>query len=299
MDPKEIFKMDALDVDEWQKKVDGVPSSPDLIQELLAPQQVMVAVGRHGIGKTNDLLHLFHKFEYGGDYHGLKVMPCPVLYVLWEGDPLKINKRLDLINVRYAANGNKLCPGYFKMKTTKMALNTDAGRNELKSMVGKLNPRPTVVILDPFKRTINGDYSKPPIADSWIQGVVALARDENTAIIASAHTNKITYRKSEAEDTLGADKVKGAGDLLDGVSSAIMIAEEVGSKREKVTDPIKGEFSVVRWATLSILIKVLKARDAISDFPLLRVKFDHDKLRFVGQEWVVNKDGTIIAEDEI
>jgi len=298
MERKEIFEMDIVEADEWQKKADSIANSPDLIDQLLSPQQLMLEVGKHGIGKTNDLLQLFHKFSYGGRWHGLKVTPCPVLYIGWEGEPKKMSQRLDIINLQYLPKNEPLFPRYFKMLTKKLPLNIPAGRDTFLKMIDKLNPKPLVTILDPFKRTVQGNYSKPEIADAWIEGVSILARGCNMAFITGAHTNKITYRRSEGEDSLGADKVKGAGDLLDGVSSAIMIAEEVGSKREKVTDPIKGEYSVVKWATLSIVIKVLKARDAIADMPLLKVKFNHEELRFSGQEWVVNKDGTIVEVDE-
>lgn len=298
MEIKDIYNMDVVELIRWESEVEAMPNSPDIIQQILAPEQTMFLCGEFQIGKTNELFHLLNGFSHEGCYwHGLKITPCPALYIGWEGHPKKTLERLDKIGKQYASKA-EVCASYFKMLGHNLPLNTQEGREEYKSLVAKLNPKPTVVLLDPFKRTVKGNYSIPHVAQSWIEGTSALELETGIAIIAGHHTNKITYIRNQPEDTLSASKVKGAGDLLDGVNSAILFGEERGNRQEKIM--VNGEeFKKTKWITFNKVIKVLKAKDAHVGLPMLKVKFNRNLLRLAGQEWVVNQDGTITSEDEM
>ena len=297
MDIKDIYSMGIVDTGKWMKEVKQMTNTPDIIEQLLSPQQTMLLCGQFQIGKTNELFHLFLSFQHEGcKWHGLIVTPCPVLYLGWEGHPKKISERLEKVKPQYKKT--QVCPGYFKMIDHKLPLNTQVGRDEYKKMIESVNPKPTVVLLDPFKRTVLGNYSKPEVAEAWVEGIQQVEMNTGTTIILSHHTNKLVYHRGQPEDTLVADKVKGAGDLLDGVNSAILFGEEKGNRREKQT--VRGEeYSKIKWIIFNNVIKVLKAKDAQVELPMLKVSFNRQRLRLAGQEWVVNKDGTISAEDEI
>lgn len=295
MEIKDIFKLDAMEKDRWRNEVSNMTNSPDdVIQELLSVQQLMLLAAEKGLGKTCEFLNLQYCLGYGGMWHGLKVAPCPNLYLGWEGNPKKIGIRLDKIGQQYIGR-NKLHPCYFKMMPHKIPLDTLAGRNELKNMVKELKPEPRVILLDPFKRTVSPGYSRPEIGDAWIEGASQVCRDISITIICAAHTNKLTYTKGREEDFTDA-KIKGCGDILDGMNAIVMIGEEKGSRRTKEIDDKGEEYSKVVWAVLSRIIKVTKAKDASGEVPMLRVKFDRERLIHSGQEWVVNKDYTITVE---
>lgn len=272
----------------WNNHVSHLPQLPELIQQLLPHEQLMMIAGQFGIGKTMELLHLMFCFSYDGKWHGLEVEPNPVLYITWEGDPQKLKLRMDIIEAQYIHLGQKY-PWYIRMEPKRIPLNTEEGHKKLAEIVNELNPRPKVVLLDPFKRAVNGNYSNSIIADAWIEGAQTVARDNHFGIITANHTNKITYRHNDPPDALSSDKVKGAGDLLDGVNASILIAEEKGDKRITRSDG----FSKVVWTVMGTVIKVLKARDSPADFPLLQVSFSRQSLKLDGQEWVVASNGSI------
>lgn len=290
----DLFKARAISGNQWIALVNTLQNTPDLIQELLAPAQLMLIAGQFGIGKTNELFHLMFSFAYSGTYHGLNVRAAPVLYIGWEGHPKKIEARLSVIEDIHSDGHERIYPWYIQMRNAKLPLDTTRGQMELREIVARLDPPPQVILLDPFKRTIAGDYLRPRDADEWIRGASELAITLNTAIIASIHTRKIIYMLSQPEDQLGADRIKGAGDLLDGVSCSILYAEIKGSKRIKEDD-----YSRVEWASLGTAIKVVKAKDAHAELPLLRVNLNRQKLQLAGKCWVIEeRDGTVQVKDE-
>ena len=295
---KDIYGMGAMNVAGWMDMVSLMPNTPDIIEQLLSPQQIMLLCGQFQIGKTNELLHLYFSFIHEGcQWHGLEIAPCPVLYIGWEGNPRKVANRLNKIKAQYK-DKREVYPGYFKMIDHKVNLNTVAGREEYVAIISKLTPKPSVILLDPFKRTVQGNYSIPDVAESWIVGASSIARDSNTSIIAAHHTNKIVYQRGQSEDTLSADKVKGAKDLLDGVNSALLFGEERGSRRVK--DKREGEeYSKVVWATLNNVIKVLKAKDADvqTELPMLKVNFNRQQLRLTGQRWEISEGNVRLVDD--
>jgi len=298
MEIKDIYNMDAVELIKWESEVEAMPNSPDIIEQILSPGQTMLLNGEFQIGKTNELFHLLNGFTHEGCYwHGLKIEPCPALYIGWEGHPKKILERLDKIRKQYDSK-TEVCPGYFKMIGHSLYLNTEEGREEYKNIVAKLNPKPAVVLLDPLKRTVKGNYSIPHVAQSWIEGVSALELETGITIIAGHHTNKITYIRNQPEDTLSSSKVKGAQDLLDGVNSAILFGKERGNTQEKKWVDGK-EYKKTTWITFNKVIKAIKAKDAHAEIPMLKVDFNRNLLRLAGQEWVVNQDGTITVEDEL
>ena len=280
----------TLRIDGLSNHLSHIPVQEELIQQLLLPKQLMMVAGQFGIGKTNELLHLSHCFASGGSWHGLEIRPSVCLYMIWEGDPRKIGERIKIIETQYA---QRICSSFIRFVSKKIPLNTAQGRENLSRIVSDLKPKPEIILMDPFKRTVSGDYTKPGGADLWIEGANEVAKALEVAIITSNHTNKIVYRSNSTPDELSADRVKGAGDLLDGVDAAILLAEEKVNRRVTV----EGGYSKVVWSLLGFVIKVLKARDAIASFPLLKVTFSREKLRFVGEKWVI-KDNYIEVAGE-
>lgn len=291
---KDLYHAKATETNHWKNLVKILPNQADLIEELLAPAQLMLIAGRFGIGKTNELFHLLFSFAYGGTFHGLQINPAPILYIGWEGHPKKIAERLSVIEALYNRSREKVYHPYIKMMDVSLPLDILEGQDKLLGLINDLNPIPQVILLDPFKRTIRGDYLRPKDADEWIKGATQVAVTGNTAIIASIHTRKLLFTMSQPEDQLSADRVKGASDLLDGVSSSILYAEIRGSKRVKEKD----DYVRTEWATLGTAIKVLKAKDAHAEFPLLKVKLDHKNLRLAGKQWVIEENKNIVSEEE-
>lgn len=274
----------------WENHISHLPQLPELIQQLLPHNQLMMIAGQFGVGKTMELLHLMFSFSYGSKWHGLEVEASPVLYITWEGDPQKLKLRMDIIEAQYLYLGWKY-PWYIRLEPKRIPLNLEEGREKLIRIANEVDPKPRVVLLDPFKRTVTKNYSNPDVADAWIEGAGHVARDSHFAIITSNHTNKITYHHNDPPDVLSSDKVKGAADLLDGVSASMIIAEEKGNKRMTRADG----YSKVVWAMMGTMIKVLKAKDSTAEFPLLQVSFNRQLLKLDGQEWLVAANGNITA----
>ena len=266
----------------WENHTSHLVAGIPLIEQLLPEKQLMMIAGQFGVGKTMELLHLMCCFSYGSRWHGLRVKPCVPIYITWEGTPEGIDKRKKIIETQYESLGLKF-PWYIRMQPKKISLNTPTGRDMLRNIVSELSPKPNVILLDPFKRTVQGNYSNPVVADDWIESANSLAQEIGAAIITSNHTNKVIYRKDSPPDTLGSDKVKGAQDLLDGVAASILIAEEKGYKRVSREDG----YAKTQWAHFSTIIKVLKAREATMEFPLLEVEFNRTLLRLFGEKWKV------------
>jgi len=270
-----------------------LPKRPELIEQLLPYNSLMMVAGQFQVGKTSELLHLMHCFAYGSTWHGLQVEPAVAFYLTWEGTPKNLGSRIEKIAAQY--EHLPMCyPWYIRMEPRKIHFNTAEGRARLATLMRDLNPKPTVLLIDPFKRTVAGNYSLPEVADGWIIGADTICHELDCAIIISAHTNKIIYRKDNPPDELDASRVKGAGDLLDGVSASLLIAEEKGYKSIKRPD---GYYKTT-WTSFGHVIKVLKARDATSEFPLLRVQLNRDLLRFWGEKWVIvdNQIGKMAEE---
>ncbi len=65
---------------------------PDIIEEFLPRTGYGILCGDTGVGKTNEMIHLWYGFASKNPetFHGLKLKQCPCIYINIEDDEGKI-----------------------------------------------------------------------------------------------------------------------------------------------------------------------------------------------------------------
>ncbi|MCK4897845.1 MAG: AAA family ATPase, partial [Anaerolineales bacterium] len=136
---------------------------PQIIQDLLPDEQGSYGViaGRTGIGKTNLVLHLAHCLATGTPFFNLECQEVDVAVVAFEGDQKNLLDRLNKIKATFPEVGNRLM---FEVMPIQNPIQM------LKDLRKKLkNSRAQVVILDPIKYLVIGNYLSPKDVAPFVQ----------------------------------------------------------------------------------------------------------------------------------
>lgn len=260
----------------------------DVVEQILVIPGYGLLGGVTGIGKTNELIHLWLCFasKTQAYYHGLKVKPCHAIYINCEDGAKRMGKRLKKISPQYdvAYDPKSIC-------ADNIYLDTAEGERQLRNIVNSERANGfnvEVVLIDSLKYACCGDYQKPMVARSWANRVKQICTDLNVAIIFSCHTRKLVYYQGKVEDIYNADRLKGAKDLIDGAQSGLLFAECNRSTTKEGTR--------LRIKT-STLVPV-KTRDAECnlEYTYLELTFDRDKLCYNGQYWKIEGTEVRVVE---
>lgn len=260
----------------------------DLIQELLPTSGYVIVGGDTGMGKTNEMLHLWFSFaSKQGSYHGLAVRQCPPLYINLEDDECKLGKRIEIIRPLYdlAFEPKMMC-------LNNLYLDTSEGKAGLTTIITYLRDNKydvKVVIMDSLKYAINSDYLKSQSAKRWTDSVKELSKSLGVSFVFTHHTRKLHFSQGHTEDLESGERIKGAKDFLDHAESVILYATH--TEKRRFGDEIKH----IRETTLV----PVKTRHAVSDLQsqYLKLLFDRKRLYWNGQHYQIDGDKANIVEE--
>lgn len=253
-----------LSANEWIEAVRKMPKRDDLIEELLVdaprPHEFILLAGRTNIGKTNLALYLAYCLATGMPFFGLKCKKTTVGYLGFEGTVTKMVDRLEKIRQNFPDPGDnfrfELCPPFvLERKLT-----------EFESKVAGCR----VIILDPLRYLVAGDYCKPKDAIAFI----ALLQSEldklgATAIIVHHIKKPNPLLLIEPGDLY---QMKGATEYADAATSVLMM------ERTRQGHKPGGGFAPVNPDAVTLYFA--KHRDAVGELEPIKLRFNRDKLLF-------------------
>jgi len=236
---KEIVQQTTLRIytpEQLHNKVNQMPQVNDYIEQLLAPEQIMLVAGERGKAKTYEMQHLTFILCSGGKWHGLDVSCVPVLYIGFEGSKRKLDERIKKLESLYP---NVKHQPLLMFRHERIELDTSEGYNYMDKILS-VYPNVAVAILDPVVFTTHGKLSDPETFKHWYDGVSSLASKHSVAFIFTTNERKVVYNRDGTEDLFSMDRIKGAGDLPDRADTVMMIVDEkapryVSGKSKRVT----------------------------------------------------------------
>jgi len=210
-------------VEEWMEMIENMKQEPQIIQDLLPDEQGSYGViaGRTGIGKTNLVLHLALCLATGTDFFGLECQELNVAVVAFEGDPKNLLERLKKINTTFPKVGNRLM---FEVMPIQNPIQM------LKDLRKKLkNSRAQVVILDPIKYLVIGDYLSPKDVAPFVQMFQEMLTEQGMSAV-------VTLPISKPQDSKGLIRpsdvysIKGATEWVDSATFCLLVEKKAYSK---------------------------------------------------------------------
>lgn len=212
-----------LPVEEWMKMMENMKQAPQIIQDLLPDEKGSYGViaGRTGIGKTNIVLHLAHCLATGTQFFGLECQEVEVAVVAFEGDPNNLLKRLNKIGATFPEVGNRL---KFEVMPIQNPIEM------VKDLERKLkNSNVRVVILDPIKYLVFGDYLSPKDVAPFVQRFQEMLTELGKCAV-------VTLPISKPQDSKGLIKptnvysIKGATEWVDSATFCLLVEKKAYSK---------------------------------------------------------------------
>lgn len=245
----------------WLRQAQKKPANPDLIEGLLPDgNDFMLLVGRPGIGKTNMSLNIAYCLATGTSFFGFACQKVKVGYLGFEGSDHKLAKRVEKIQQNFPDPAGNLyiqVGGLFKLPRQPQ---------KFKAVTNGLR----VIIIDPLRYMVQGDYCKPENAAQFISSLHDLCVQQGVAAIICHHVRK---RKENLRLEPGdLDSIKGATDYADTATSVLLL-----ERAHQARNP-KGKFALIDPDKVTLYFA--KARDAIADIPPKNLRLNRQKLLF-------------------
>lgn len=198
----------------WRLKIESQPATIDLIQDVLpcgSTEHMMIA-GRAGIGKTNLVLGMAFCLATETPWFSHKTQRCRVGYLAFEGQQRKLLARFDKLQKSFPDPGDNLLIARevpFKL--------SGKGIDRFLKLCDGLD----VVIIDPIRYIVAGDYTKPEYASAFITTLRQCCAKTKTIPILLHHVRKPDRRLSiKPEDLI--NEVKGAGDYVEAAGTVVL-----------------------------------------------------------------------------
>lgn len=250
------------DVEKWISEVRSQPDVPDLVEELIPAQSGFVLLGgRTGIGKTNLVLQLAFSVATGVDFLGLHTRRADVGYLGFEGAPNKMADRLEKLGRSFSGWQGHL---RFDVRTP---LKLEGNETLFLAMFEGTG----LVILDPLKYLVTGDYIQPRDAQRFVAGLLRLADSLGAPILVSHHIRKPDMRGLFEPGDLY--ELKGAGDYVEAATTVMLL------ERERQGHRPTGGFAPVNRDHSELYFP--KTRDAVAALESIPLRFDRERLLFV------------------
>ncbi len=250
-----------LTLNEFEEMVTQREFIPDWIKEIL-PQthDPMLIVGRPGIGKTMLVLNLAFALATGSKFLGFPCRKTVVGCLFFEGSESKLLERIAKIRKNYPDPGDNLrlevvTPFKLGRKPKEFAEKVQGCR---------------IVVLDPLRYIVSGDYCKPQDAATFLETLKSLAVANNFTPVLCAHVRKRNPNSLLEPGDLF--ELKGAGDYAEVANSVLML------ERARQGHNPSGNFAPVSKDNLMLYFP--KTRDAIGDMEPMRLHFNRDCLTF-------------------
>jgi hypothetical protein len=217
-------------IEEWHKMIKKRKPVSQLIQEILPdqPGEYGITAGRTGIGKTNLSLYLAFCLATGSPFFGLKCEKVIVNFMAFEGDPSNMAQRYLKLRGNFPDTEGRL---RFEMLPIENPLRL------LEVVFGKLKKTTgcKVVILDPVRYIVPGDYLKPKDVAAFVGEFKELLTAYGVSAIITLPIRKPgpvqgLIRPSDVYS------IKGATEYVDGATSALLIEKQAYTRsKDRVT----------------------------------------------------------------
>lgn len=248
-----------LAIEDWATDLARRPPLPHLIKHILPAQkgEYIALAGRTGIGKTNLALHLGFCLATGTPFFGLECRKVKVAYLAFEGDARNLMDRYNKLKLNFPPTERRL---RFDM------VSISNPKRMLKDVVYKAEGC-RVMIIDPVKYMVAGNYLKPDDAAQFIR-----LFKEQLALHRMASIITLPIRKPNAKSLIQPGDVysmKGATEYADSATSILLIERKSHSRSDNET--------ILHFAKHRIATKELKPLD---------LHFNQEKCTFEKEEGV-------------
>ena len=240
------------------------PEANDLIQDLLpdSSSAYMLICGRSGIGKTFLGLNLLFCLAAGVPFLSHKTKQCEVGYLSMEGSDRKILKRFDTL----AASFPEGTEDHIRWEHTTAITLTDEGYERLAEIITGLD----VVVIDPLRPLVPGDYTTPKDANAFLKKLQELQNETSTRIILIHHIRKPDKRlKVQPEDLQF--EVKGASEYVEAATTVLLL--------ERAPQP-KDDYGKFLPTNDDRILYFSKVKDAPTDLLPNTLRFNRDTMVF-------------------
>jgi len=207
-------------VEDWARDIATRKPRPHVIRDILPTRrgEYMAIAGRTGIGKTNLALHLAFCLATGTSFFGHECLKVKVAFLAFEGDEANILDRYNKLKGNLPPTKGRLWFGMIPISNP---------RHMLKEIWEKTQGC-KIVILDPVKYLVSGDYLKPKDAAAFIrQFKENLAHNKMAAIIT------LPIKKPNEKSLIQPGDVyqmKGATDYADSATSVLLVERKSYSR---------------------------------------------------------------------
>lgn len=251
-------------IDEGLQEMKKKPKRHDLIEGVLPdsskPNEFVLLAGSTGIGKTIEVLHMGLHLDTGTPYHGLKYKQCSVGYLGFEGSEEKLLERLEKIRQHFPEHGSNF---RYEMSSPFILENN---LDEFKRIFYGCR----VIIADPLKYLVAGDYCKPAHAVRFISLLQNTLTELGASAIIPHHIKKPNQNLLLEPGDLY--QLKGATEYVDAATSVLMM------ERKRQGHRPTGGFAPVDPNIVTLFFA--KTRDAVSELMPLDMRLNRDKCCF-------------------
>jgi len=251
VEPSEKDKLPTIE--EWKEALKHEKPKSNIVEEIIpnAIGEFSIASGRTGIGKTNLLLNLAYCLATGTPFLGLNCQRVSVSYCLFEGGKRNIDERTDKIQLRYPPT-----EGYLRFSRIQ-----PENPKALLDKIERITYGSQVIILDPLRYLVSGDYIKPRDAIQFLKEYRGLL-DRKRAVGILAHNISKPNPNSLIEPG-DVYQLKGATEYVDGAISVLLLEH----KRQSPS-------------TTDLILYFAKCKEAQREMIPIHLNYNYDKLEF-------------------
>lgn len=244
-------------------EIQGRGPTNDIINDLLpdSPTAYALLCGRAGIGKTFLGIQLIYSLASGKPFLNHKVTQCAVGYISMEGADTKILERFNIIGKSYpGAEGN-----IFWHHGLPITLR-DKGIEQFKALIRNCQ----VVVVDPLRPLVPGDYTTPKDASTFLRVLQEIQVATGTKLILCHHIRKPDRKvKVHPEDLIY--EIKGASEYVEAANTVLLL--------ERADQP-RGAFGHFMPGTNRKLLHFVKVKDAPSGAKPMELQFNAETMLF-------------------
>ena len=250
---------------EWIKMIQRQPQREDLINQLLPNGSgIMLLAGRPGVGKTNLALLLGLCLASGKPFLGFSCKRATVTYLAFE-----------MADDKYLARFDKLLPQFPSsvVDNFRFARILPTKLKQVDSDFLSLLTGASIVIIDPLRYLVAGDFIKPQDAATFISIINEIARKYDISFILIHHVKKPQgFLRVEPDDLY---QLKGATEYVD-AATTVLLLEKAKISFSKGFGSSKDRY----------ILYFAKTRDALAEIEPVKLVFNRDKLLFEKEEMI-------------
>lgn len=223
-------------IQDWAAKLAKMKPKPNLIKDILPAQkgEYIAVAGRTGIGKTNLCLHLALCLATGTPFFGLKCEKVYVALFIFEGGPSDLLKRYEKVKHNFPSHGRRL-----RFESLPIS-----NPQEMRDTIFETAKGCKVIILDPVKFIVSGDYLKPKDADKFIKIFKQRLIKHNMSAILTLPIKKPNEKSLiQPSDVY---QMKGATEYADAATSVILVEKK---SHRRSSDEVTLHFAKTRIAS--------------------------------------------------